>query len=58
MTKTVGVSGTSGALAILLVWGLNIAGIGVPTEVAQAISTLVASVFTWTLAKKQGTNNA
>ena len=45
--KKIGVSGTAGAIAILLVWGLNSYGVEVPTEVAQSISTLVASLFTW-----------
>lgn len=43
----IGVSGTASAIAILLVWGLESYGVSVPTEVAQAISALVMSLFTW-----------
>lgn len=47
MDKKIGVSGTAGAIAIILVWGIESFGFSIPTEVAQAISTLVASLFTW-----------
>ena len=47
MGNKIGVSGTAGAISILLVWGLNSYGIEVPTEVAQALSILAASMFSW-----------
>ena len=47
MNKKIGISGTAGALGILVVWGLSTMSVEVPTEVAQAISTLIASLFTW-----------
>lgn len=36
-------AGTSGAVAILLIWVLSQVGVDVPPEAAAAISTVVAS---------------
>lgn len=37
-------AGIAGAATVLIVWGLNAAGVDVPAEVAQAITVLLAAV--------------
>jgi hypothetical protein len=42
--KKVTAAVTAGAIATILVWILNLAGVNVPPEVAAAITTILAAV--------------
>ena len=43
-TRKVSAGTAAGAASVLLVWGLGLAGIAVPGEVASAITTLLSAV--------------
>lgn len=49
-----GLTAAAGALGVLVVWGLTLAGVEVPAEVAAAISTLLAAVIAWLVPAKSG----
>jgi hypothetical protein len=39
--------GIGGAVAIILVWGLSIAGIEMPAAVASAVATVISFALGW-----------
>jgi high-affinity Fe2+/Pb2+ permease len=41
------VTAFAGALTILVVWGVGVAGLTMPAEVASAFTTIVAAVILW-----------
>lgn len=42
VNKKVQAAGAAGALTVIVVWGLEAAGVTVPPEVASAFTTLIA----------------
>jgi hypothetical protein len=41
------VTAFAGALTILVVWGVGVAGLTMPAEVASAFTTIVAALILW-----------
>ena len=41
------VTAFAGALTILIVWGVGVAGLTMPAEVASAFTTIVAALILW-----------
>ena len=46
-TRKVGAGAVAGAISILLVWGLQQAGVSLPAEIASSLTTILTFVTSW-----------
>jgi threonine/homoserine/homoserine lactone efflux protein len=52
------VTAVAGAVTIVLIWVVGIAGLAVPAEVASAFTTVVAAVILWVGRRERRAANA
>jgi threonine/homoserine/homoserine lactone efflux protein len=52
------VTAVAGAVTIMLIWVVGIAGLAVPAEVASAFTTVVAAVILWVGRRERRVANA
>lgn len=52
-TRKVGASALAGALSVLMMWLLALAGVSIPAEVASAITTILSFVVAYFVRDKQ-----
>ena len=52
-TRKVGAGAVAGAVSILLVWGLQQAGVSLPAEIASSLTTILTFATSWFVPEPQ-----